>query len=72
MTVPEAALDIDYRAHRGENEVRAPREALGVPAETDAKVAQRAGDRDLRLRTLGSDAGHHLGPLPLGEYVRHG
>lgn len=59
MPVPEAAMDEDYGAVLGKDEVRFARQAFVVEQVAKALRMQAASDYHFGLGVLAPDAGHH-------------
>jgi len=71
-SVPEASVDKDRHPLLAEGEVWLTHKLQMPPPAGDAFLTEELNQHPLRpFVTLPTDQGHHLGPLLLGEYVRH-
>ena len=71
VAVPKAAVDEDYGAVLGQDEIGGAGEALVIEPVPVALVPQCVPDSPLRACVPGADAGHVVRPLRWGQCVRH-
>ena len=71
VAVPEAAVDEDDGAVLGQDEIGGAGEAFVIETVAVAFVPQCVPDCPLRACVPGTDAGHVVRPLGMGQCVRH-